>query len=391
MRVLIITNFYPPFERGGGEDVAVVSAEGFKKIGHDVSVITMATYRGWKSLWPHREIENGITVYRYYPLNFYFLGDASAHTVFGRLCWTVVDLFNPIAQFQARLAVYRAHPDMIITHNIKGMGLLLPRMLCRLRAVYVHVVHDVQLVEPSGVLYERDELSDSWLRRTYAKCTRWLFAPVSRIIAPSKFLLHFYTTREFFQHAKTYPMLNPVATKRVAPQPHTGVNIVFVGQLERHKGIDTLLKAWQGIGNELHRLRIYGNGSLEAEIVESAKHDASISHMPRKVREEQDEVWRDADIVVVPSLCLENSPTIISEALNQGLVVVASAIGGIPELAERAPRVRLFPTGNVQALRLELLEAIRMVENDPRRVPIPFDDGEAYAKKVFQFLSETGP
>ena len=42
--------------------------------------------------------------------------------------------------------------------------------------------------------------------------------------------------------------------------------------------------------------------------------------------------YASADTLLVPSLCYENTPTVITEAHSHGLRVVASLIGGIPEM-----------------------------------------------------------
>ncbi len=388
MRILIITNFYPPFERGGGEDVAVVSAKAFRDLGHDVFIMTATSWQGWRSLLPRKTIEDGITVFRYFPLNIYFLGNASKHHLVARMIWTVIDLFNPVAWLQAHVALARARANIVITHNIKGMGLWLPRIIVHTGVIHAHVIHDVQLVEPSGLLYERNENSDTWWRAFYSSATRCLFSPVTRLISPSKFLFHFYTSREFFFHAKTYPLLNPVSSKRVAPVTHQGVNVIFIGQFEIHKGIRILLSSWVGLGDPQKQLHFYGDGTLRAEIEKAAIHDSSINVHTKRVREEQNDVWRTADIIVVPSLCLENSPSIITEALYQGVSVIASSVGGIPELASRSSGLHLVPAGNVEALRSELRN---LMSKPVSRAPIELDDGVAYVNKLLPFLLETGP
>ena len=54
----------------------------------------------------------------------------------------------------------------------------------------------------------------------------------------------------------------------------------------------------------------------------------------------------DADILCVPSLWFENSPLVIYEAFHCGLPVIASRIGGIPELVQQNVNGRLAGAGN---------------------------------------------
>lgn len=64
---------------------------------------------------------------------------------------------------------------------------------------------------------------------------------------------------------------------------------------------------------------------------------------------------RTLDVLVVPSIWEENAPTIIIEAQEQGLPVVASDLGGIPELVEAGVSGLLVPPGDALQLREALL------------------------------------
>jgi glycosyltransferase involved in cell wall biosynthesis len=56
------------------------------------------------------------------------------------------------------------------------------------------------------------------------------------------------------------------------------------------------------------------------------------------------------DVLVVPSIWAENSPLVIHEAFLAGVPVIASDIGGIPELVTHEVNGLLFPVGDVDAL-----------------------------------------
>ena len=51
----------------------------------------------------------------------------------------------------------------------------------------------------------------------------------------------------------------------------------------------------------------------------------------------------EANCIVVPSLCYENSPTVIYEAFSQNLPVIASHLGGIIELLEENKGISFKP------------------------------------------------
>ena len=57
-----------------------------------------------------------------------------------------------------------------------------------------------------------------------------------------------------------------------------------------------------------------------------------------------------ADYLVIPSLWYENAPVAVIEAAAYGLGVVASRIGGLPELVREGGTGVLFPPGDANAL-----------------------------------------
>ena len=61
-------------------------------------------------------------------------------------------------------------------------------------------------------------------------------------------------------------------------------------------------------------------------------------------------MYGNLDVLVVPSLWLENSPLVIHEARMAGVAVIGSNIGGIPGLIEHDVSGLLVPPGSVDAL-----------------------------------------
>jgi glycosyltransferase involved in cell wall biosynthesis len=72
---------------------------------------------------------------------------------------------------------------------------------------------------------------------------------------------------------------------------------------------------------------------------------------------EQQRVLASIDLLVLPSVWWENSPLTVLEALASGVPVVASAIGGLPELVAHGDTGLLTPPGDAGALR-EALEDV---------------------------------
>jgi len=132
--------------------------------------------------------------------------------------------------------------------------------------------------------------------------------------------------------------------------------MLYVGKLKPEKGVDVLINSIAILRDHFHKRNlkvcIVGSGSarsmLERQVVSLGLGDTvrflGYIDNPKRLAE----LYMESDVVVVPSVYPEGAPRVIDEALNCGVPVVASAIGGIP--AEYANRVLLVPPGDVDAL-----------------------------------------
>lgn len=132
----------------------------------------------------------------------------------------------------------------------------------------------------------------------------------------------------------------------VRPLPAAPVAL-FVGVLQPYKAPDVLLSAWRRVGDRLPeaRLRMVGGGPLRAALEEAVRRSGLsgciefLGPVPRpKLVDLLDEAW----CLVLPSRS-EGLPRVILEAMARGRAVVASSVGGIPELVEDGATGFLVP------------------------------------------------
>ncbi len=120
--------------------------------------------------------------------------------------------------------------------------------------------------------------------------------------------------------------------------------VTYVGEVASHKGVHTLLEAmrhFSSLSDRPLRLTVVGSsrwlapGELspyECSLRDLAEqHGLDVRWIPRVPQAELGVVYRDSDVVCVPSLCDEAFGMVVLEALACGAVVVASARGGLPE------------------------------------------------------------
>jgi glycosyltransferase involved in cell wall biosynthesis len=139
---------------------------------------------------------------------------------------------------------------------------------------------------------------------------------------------------------------------------------VFVGVLDRVKGVDTLLEAWVQIVAQISaaQLRVVGDGPQSPMLKRRAKQlgiDASVTFTGAVPRATVRSFIDDACLLVLPSYS-EGFGRIIIEAMARGRPVVASKVGAIPELVEHGTTGVLVPPGNSN----ELARAITALISD---------------------------
>lgn len=358
MKIAIINNIYPPFDRGGAEQVVVKTVEGLRAAGHEVVVITSSPEG------EHLEHRDGITIYRTRPRNLFFYTNAHHHAWPVRFLWHVLDIFNYRTARWVQTILKRERPDVVHTHNLMGLSFQIPRIIRELGFRHVHHVHDVQLVEPSAMILKQKATSwryNGWPTRVYTAIMRALMGSPEVVVSPSQFLKDFYTRRGFFRRSNFTIIRNPAtfSVQASAFEEPLGERFTFLylGQIESHKGVMLLVDAFNALTQDSAAdciLHIVGDGSLlEAVKAATAANQKVVVH-GRKDREQIKQLFEEVDITVVPSLCYENSPTVIFESFAFGVPVLASNSEGIAELIEEGENGITFAVGNVDSLRERL-------------------------------------
>jgi len=366
MKIGIISNLYPPFIRGGAELIAALEAKGLKDAWQHVFVISSKPYRGLSSLTPSQNEEDGILVYRFFPLNiFYYLNDFK-YPSFIRLLWHIFDTFNIFSYYQIKNILLKEKPDAIITHNLMGLGFLIPRLLKKLNIRHLHTLHDLQLATPSGLILFKQEHSfqhNFFKVIGYIKLMRVLFASPEVVISPSKFLLSYYQKLKFFNKSKKIVLPNPIKSiKTLKKKASYNLELLFLGQVHSAKGILELIKSFRDLPLPGVRLNIIGVGPDLNTAKKLAGADPRIRFFGWLAHHEMLPILSRMDVLLVPSLCYENSPTVIYELLALGVPVLAADIGGVAELIREGKNGWTYPAGDFKVLNQKILSIYQQKE-----------------------------
>lgn len=354
MKICLCHNLYGKFSHGGAEMMVDIMATDLKKSGHEVFLITTSPEGDKES---SGDMLNSDLKTYHLKSNLYYL---QRFNIFIRFAWHVNNLLDFNKYRKIKNILKKERPDLVITHNLIGLGFLTPVAIRSLNIEHHHFLHDIQLLHPSGLMFfGRENILNSLSAKIYQFITKVLLASPHKIVSPSKWLLDLHLKKGFFKKSTTEvkPFTSSLGEKKIVINKKM-VNFLFVGQLEEQKGIILLLKAFKKINNPEIRLVIASRngGQLISEIKKICALDKRITILSPLTFLETKNLMLSSDCLIVPSLCYENSPTVIYGAHSAGLKIIAANIGGIPEICDKGDLI--FSPGSEDDLIKKILLTI---------------------------------
>jgi glycosyltransferase involved in cell wall biosynthesis len=263
--------------------------------------------------------------------------------------------------------------DVINFHNVSLVGG--PGVLSAGRALKIYMAHEHWLVCPSHVLWRHDREVC-----TGRQCTRcvlqrgrppqfWRYTDylerqldhIDLFIAMSSFSRDKHHEFGFSRPMEVLPyflpQLNDDSPNVKTTPPQERPYFLFVGRLERIKGLDDVIPLFRGY--EGADLLIAGDGDHAPALRQLAADLPRVRFLGRVAQEELPRYYQHALALVVPSICFETFGIILIEAFRQGLPVIARRIGPFPEIVERAGGGMLFSTP------AELTSAMQQLQDNP--------------------------
>lgn len=248
-------------------------------------------------------------------------------------------------------------PDIVHFHNIYHQ--LSPSILAgvaRAGVPCVMTLHDYKLACPSYQLLDHGSLCEACVTGGPWQAARrrckdgslaassllaletWLhrvsraYSPVDVFISPSRFLADVMVRAGVFPERMRvinhFVELTPPATSS------DGRRLVFAGRLSAEKGVDVLIEAMSMAGTQA-RLDIAGDGPERARLEALASRHAMGSRITfhgRLAKPELTRLMNRSTASVVPSRWHENQPMTVLESFAAGVPVIATSLGGLPEL-----------------------------------------------------------
>jgi glycosyltransferase involved in cell wall biosynthesis len=366
----MLAQFYPPIIGGEERHVHNLSVA-LSRRGHDVSVATI-----WhKDLAPF-QIDAGIRIHRLHGtaqrLDMLFSQDSRRFAP---------PLPDPGLMMRLSQISHDEKPDIVHAHNWMLHSYLPLKRLHGARLVVT--LHDLSLVCATKTgMHKREPCSGPDARKclrcasehygiakgAFTAAGNWLsgaverrvvdrFLPVSKAIALGNRLESGSTPYEII------PNFVPDDIGKLEPDCDSWLDqlpdqdyLLFVGDLTRLKGIHVLIEAYSTLLNA-PPLVLIGRADAETpryppqnvSIFESWPH-AAIMH-----------AWSRCLFGIAPSILPDACPSVVMEAMSVGKPIIATRVGGMPDLVDHGRTGLLVPPDDVPAL----AEALRTLIDNP--------------------------
>jgi glycosyltransferase involved in cell wall biosynthesis len=372
MRILHVNKFL--YRRGGAEAYMLDLAELQATQGHEVAFFGMRHPQN-----PSLPFEDA------YPS--YVELEPPPARVAGRLTAAARMMYSPSSRRGIKAVARAFRPDVAHLHNIYHQ--LSPSVLAPLRELAIPIVmtvHDYKLICPSYLLLDHGKVCEACLgghfRHAVARRCKDdslmasavlavetavhrranAYDPVQLFICPSRFLAGKIAEAGVFPD-RLRVLSNFIAARTIAPKARPGGGVVYVGRLSHEKGVDVLVEAMGRLGQQ--RLDVVGDGPERArlEALAAASAPGRVCFHGAVPKGRVLDLIRSAAVAVMPSRCHENQPMAVLEAFACAVPVVATQLGGLPELVQQDQYGQSVPADDPAAL----AGALDRLLSDPER------------------------
>jgi glycosyltransferase involved in cell wall biosynthesis len=351
LKIAMLTTFYPPYSFGGDATGIKRLSTGLVDRGHDVTVIhDPDAYVALAGREPDPvAVDPSIKV-------------IALKSPIGRLDMLLThQLGRPVAHARQLSEILDGGRfDIIWFHNVSLIGG--PGLLRYGKGLKLYEAHEHWLVCETHVLWQ-DKVRVCE-RRHCLSCTLKHKRPpqpwrrtgmlarearhVDAFIAKSEFSRDKHRALGFSREMEVIPYFLPdLAHEAETKSPHTRPYFLFVGRLEKIKGVQDIIPGFAG--EEGPNLLIAGAGQYEQTLKDQAQCHPRVKFLGRLAPEALAVYYQHARALIVPSLCYETFGIIIIEAFRMGTPVLARRLGPFPEIIAKGGGLLFDGTDDLRA------------------------------------------
>lgn len=197
---------------------------------------------------------------------------------------------------------------------------------------------------------------------------RWLTPQAAGVTVNSSFTRQILKQRVYDGETTTIPYGLTIEAKRPKPrQAGETPRILFVGRLDERKGLRYLLEAMpMMLQQQAVELRVVGKGILEEDLTAQCHKlglDNQVRFLGFVTKDELAEEYASCDVFVLPAIVDSKGDTeglgiVMIEALAHGKPVIASEVGGIPDVIRDGETGILIPEKRPEAIAAAVLHTL---------------------------------
>ncbi|WP_294952871.1 glycosyltransferase family 4 protein [uncultured Eubacterium sp.] len=366
MRILLVNKFH--YLRGGSEKYYFELAQLLKSKGHTV---------GFFSMKHEENITTGDAEY--------FVEEIDLNT--GSKLKALDVIYSQENKRLMAKALEEFKPDIVHINNFQRQ--LSASIIDAIKEKNIPIVmtaHDLNPICPASIMLYNGEVCDDCITKGYSQCIKKkcvkgstlkstlgvmekkyydihkVFRKIDCIISPSEFNKNQLVNGKLkYNEIVT---LHNFVNESERNEYVLGDYAFYLGRLSKEKGILNLIEAIGDIPDA--KLLIAGDGPererIEAYISEH-KLDGRITLLGYQNQDSIHKYITNSRFVVIPSICNENCPYSVLEAMEIGKPIVASRIGGIPELIADGENGYLYKADDINELKEKLM---LMLDNDDK-------------------------
>ncbi|MEX0677388.1 MAG: glycosyltransferase family 4 protein [Pirellulales bacterium] len=348
MKIVQINSLFAPRRHGGTEVFLEQFSAELVARGHQVVVACL-------SPTPTRRGDGRLHVHEFPLRNVYWPFDGTRQARWRKAVWHLRNAFGHGGAADIDALLERERPDLVHTHNLAGFTCAVWQTIRARGIPLVHTIHDYALLCPATTMFRRNANCGgqclgcrllSWPKREHSRA-------VNAVVGVSGFALDRHLRGGYFTRAAQYVIQNgdPRGQNHNAAsrEPSPVMRVGYLGRLAVVKGVELMLDSLLPLVPHQCELIVGGSGDAEYESRLKSRYE------PRGVRftgrVDAAEFLAGIDVLVVPSLWHEPFGLVLCEAMSAGVPIVASAVGGIPEVVEHGQSGFLFEPADGRALR----------------------------------------
>ena len=377
MRLLFITNFYPPHDIGGYEQWAFDVASGLIELGHEITILTSR----------HTGRTGG--------------GDSGHHVIRRLHLDSDIAYYRPLSGLLGRKrrerqnirevgrAIRESNPDAVLVWGMWNLSHRVPQR--------------AEQLLPGRVAYyicsywpiDEDLHQQYWRLPTRRKSMALIKRPLARVVQ-WQLRREDYPPRLEFRHAWCCSEYVRTTLIQAGKLPETAgvlfggtdpgeflhcqpkaeddagrpLRLVYFGRLIHDKGVHTAVEALGRLRKmgQAVTLTIIGSGHPDYEamlrnMIDSLDIANAVRFVSQVERSEMPNLLSGFDVFLFTSVWPEPMARTVMEAMAMGLMVIGSEVGGQPEMLFHGQNGLTYPTEDADALASRILE----VANDPEK------------------------